>query len=148
MDTLTKPRQFRLCLFLMIAMLVYTIGECVSILMAIIVRSSPGNGSVPHTVFFLSSMSFFGFVIYKISDGRAWARIIWSLMFIIGIFIQLSSIGSDSATDLIRHVIEDLFDVFILYLLWHPATTRWFKDMKVERREAVETPPVGKSHEP
>jgi len=142
MDTLTKPRQLRICLFLMIVMLAYGIINGISILMPIIARSSPKNESVIYTVTFILGFSLYGFIIYKIHNARSWARIIWSLLFIFETIIQFLSISKISTSDLLYIVIEALINVFILFLLWHQTTTRWFNEMKIKRIKVIETPPV------
>jgi hypothetical protein len=89
------------------------------------------------TVFFITIYSF---LIYKIHKARAWARIVWSLLFFsnfLGVFLRATFFYDPVALAPLSAIMS-ISGIIILVLLWHPATTHWFKAMKMARLNASE----------
>jgi hypothetical protein len=153
MEMLPKPRQLRICLILLVARLAYDIiYNSVYFLLPMIAQSgTAGQTATIYTLAMISAWSFLGFMIYKISQGRSWPRPIWSLFLILSCFVILKDLLPGQkypAIYVIQHVTDLVVHAVILILLWHPATTRWFREMQMARIEATKSTPIDTSAEP
>ncbi|PKN11087.1 MAG: hypothetical protein CVU70_00605 [Deltaproteobacteria bacterium HGW-Deltaproteobacteria-5] len=141
MANLVKPGQLRVALILIAVELVYGIIHFIMYEASIYASSFKTNIFVSY-IFILLPALFIAFFIYKIYKGRAWARVACTILSIFGFFVSLSSTFDYTkypvALAFIGSVVV-VVDIVSLVLLWHPATTRWFKAMKVARLAASET---------
>jgi hypothetical protein len=145
METLIKPRHLRICLILMVVTLVYEqIIFLVFQLPAIDAHYNINiNGSAFYAKVLLLMVIFiiiYSFLIYKIHKARAWARIVWSLLFFLnflGVFLR-ATFFYDPVTLAPLSAIMSISGIIIMVLLWHPATTHWFKAMKMARLNTSE----------
>lgn len=141
METLAKPYQLRVCLILMVVTLVYSLIHFI----AFIAPAFAAYYKINVFVFYMSDLVitfFFGYLLYKMYRGRPWARIVWSLLTIFGIFVGLSSTFDYEKYPVVVAFIGTIIaiaDIIVLVLLWHPATTRWFKAMKAARLTTPES---------
>ena|GEM_PF-2607004 len=82
----------------------------------------------------LAAALMFLFLLYMLLRGKAWARVLFTFLILSGLYIGLFS--KFNYTPIILAFISNivtLADIVSLGLLWHPATTRWFKAMKGAR---------------
>jgi hypothetical protein len=85
---------------------------------------------------------FLGYLLYKIYRGRPWARVLWTLLFIFGFLVTLSSTFDYAKYPVVLAFIGAVItvaEIIALVLLWHPATTHWVKAMKAARLAAQQS---------
>ncbi len=147
MANLAKPGQLRVALILMGVELVYGIIHFIMYEASIYASSFKTNIFVSY-IFILLSALFIAFFLYKIYKGRAWARLACTILSIFSFFVSLSSTFDYAKYPVALAFIGSIVavvDIVSLVLLWHPATTRWFKAMKIARLAAPETTNIEES---
>lgn len=73
------------------------------------------------------------FLAYKIWVGRNWARIIFTLLFLIGIYpavLLMPAESERSVVVVIGSAFQILAQVAVLVLIYLPASNSWFKSVK------------------
>lgn len=133
MIRLPVPLQLRISLALIIVTLIYDIVHFFTL--------DPSNHIASLRTHFLISyiliQAFFvltGFLVYMMYKGQAWARVLWTTMFVISLLLTLRITFDYTRYPVILAVLGTIVSVLgnmTLVLLWHPATTRWFKVMKL-----------------
>lgn len=97
---------------------------------AFIKMSTPGH-MMFLGLFVIGSMLFF---IYKIGKGRNWARITFSVMFILGIPLSVSPLIkslSDYPISGLLGIIQAVLQGIAIVFLFQKPSSDWFKDMKI-----------------
>jgi len=147
MENLVKPRQLRASLVLMISAFLYQ-------LIHFLIFDLPTT----HRMFQVSNVAiyilitvfilFYGFLFYNIFKAKSWARILWTLLFLIFFIGALKSTNSYEQDTVILTYIGTVFravEIIAFVLLWNPVTTRWFKAMQAARLAVLE--PTGTTTE-
>jgi hypothetical protein len=133
MENVVKPIQMRVCLILM---LVSFIISFIAYEVDVINAYSIINIFILKTSILVISTLLYGFSFYKMYRGRAWTRVVLTVLFIFSLLNGLSSI---LIFDYAKYPVFLAFtvdiikiaDIISLVLLWHPATSRWFREMKI-----------------
>lgn len=76
---------------------------------------------------------FFLFIAMIANAGEKWARIIWTTCIGIGILLSSFFIHNAESMVLVRVICGIVLPIVQVILLWHPATTAWFKRSWFER---------------
>ncbi len=74
--------------------------------------------------------------IYLIFSGRNWARYIYVVLLLLGIILGLDGPNTVSVyhqSSVFNHWIQMVLNVVVLVLLLVPATTAWFKELKIHK---------------
>jgi hypothetical protein len=76
------------------------------------------------------------FLAYKIWRGRNWSRIIFSVLFILGIYpaiLLMPAEAERSIAVVIGSVIQTTMQVAAIILMYMPASNNWFKSVKAAK---------------
>ena len=78
-------------------------------------------------------------IVIAANNGKQWARIAWSLWLLVGIIVSCRLVAASSSESTLGGLAAILFifgiivPAFLLVLLWHPETTRWFASQRENR---------------
>ena len=87
------------------------------------------------TLFSLVTIAFF---IYMISKGKNWARITFLVLCILGIPLAISPMIQSLSHNLfsgVLGILQVIMQIIGLVLLFHGSSSKWFKAMKILKKE-------------
>lgn len=132
-----KPGQFRACLILMVATLACNVLYLYAFDIQLLAPYLEQSRFVYHTLQYL----FIGFLIYMISRGKVWARLLWSVLYGIYFINIISTFRFDyeqyPAILSFIVIVKVYGEIVAIMLLWNPEVNGWFRMVnKVIPRES------------
>ena len=88
-------------------------------------------------LFSITFMLMYIFFVYKISDGRNWARITLLVLFFTNIYANIERLQAEYAINILLFIISStqlLFFITGLILLFIPKSNDWFRELKKSRK--------------
>jgi uncharacterized membrane protein len=140
-DLISRPEKVGTAVKLLYIALI--IGVLQSIMLSsLLARTTP----IENVMFIMFSlMGVIWFLIYKISEGRNWARISILVMFIVGALFLLQAFLQSLAVNPIYGLLgigQIVIQAVALILLFQKPSSDWFKEVKARKRLTKQSTPT------
>ena len=141
MSALEKPKIVNYAVILFVASLMVGPIEILldldKILLALVFLKWIGVSFEAMALTLVITVSIIIFFIYKISVGRNWARITYTVLFLLGIYPYILLWPAEYSRNILLFIIsitQTLFQVGGTILLFLPESNNWFKEKKASRK--------------
>ena len=145
MGNLHMPGQLRAFFFLSISVFLFQTAHFVIFDIDTIRSQSPQASQALIYSMYAIVIILYACILYKTFKAKSWARILWTLVTLFFIIATLKlPVDYKQYPVLLAfvNILLNTLDIISLVLLWHPATNRWFKEMKPVRPAKKEIPTV------